>query len=252
MDTVTTLEVIELLARGGTRVIVISGGEPTLLTDLPVILSAIKAKGIRSVLSTNGLLLARTMDQVLPMIDWLALPIESADHTLNSRLRTSPPNYFSYIRDLILTVRQRYPDVRIKLGTVVTRVNRTSVASIPTALGKEALPDVWKLYEFSATNYGYDNQLLLTPSVTEFRSTVQAARRIAEEHCLPLVVYSNAERDGKYLFVDPTGQALVIAAGDEVPIGSIVNEPQLVADTWPKYVDERRLEANVLSTYPLT
>lgn len=252
METSTVLGVIDLLAKGGTRVIVISGGEPTMLSDLPVILSTIKAKGIRAVLSTNGLLLEKTMDLVLPMIDWLALPIESADQALNSQLRTSPPNYFSYIRSLILTVRQRYPGVRIKLGTVITRVNKASVASIPMALGKEALPDVWKLYEFSATNYGYDNQSLLAPSSTDFTSSVEAARRTAEEHHLPLVVYRNAERDGKYLFVDPTGQALVIHAGNEMTIGSIVDEPQLVADTWPQYVDERRLEANISSTYPFT
>lgn len=251
MGTADALEVIDLLARGGTRVIVISGGEPTLMSDLPLLLNAIKAKGIRSVLSTNGLLLEKRMAQILPAVDWLALPIDSADHVLNGQLRTSDSGYAAYIVNLMQKVRERYPGVRIKLGTVVTRMNKDSVVSIPGMLEEKGLPDIWKLYQFSPTNYGKDNQSFLAVTDEDFASVVLDAQQASRKRRIPLAVYRNADRCGKYFFVDPAGQVMVICDGDELAIGNIITEPDVVAKTWPRYIDEPRLQANIFETYPL-
>jgi MoaA/NifB/PqqE/SkfB family radical SAM enzyme len=244
------LRVVRLLANHGTRVLVITGGEPTLISDLPIVLREVKALGMKSVLSSNGLLIGPRMDEIVSNLDWLALPLDGPTADSNGRMREGSSQHFTAVLDLLVKIRARYPRLKIKLGTVVTRLNVSEVSEIPRILPPDALPDVWKLYQFSPSSYGKDNRLSLEIGADEFEAAVANARRAAERLNLRLAVYRNSERDGKYLFIEPTGEAVVIHAGAELAIGNILNDPEGVLDTWPGFVDEQRLQSNADLTYP--
>ena len=244
------LRVVRLLANHGTQVLVITGGEPTLISDLPIVLREVKALGMKSVLSSNGLLLGPRMDEIIANLDWLALPLDGPTADINGRMREGSSQHFRAVLDLLAQVRARYPRLKIKLGTVVTRLNAKYICDIPSVLPPDALPDVWKIYQFSPSSYGKDNQLSLEIGGDEFEAAVANARRAAERLNLRLAVYRNSERDGKYLFIEPNGEAVVIHDGAELTIGNILNDPDGVLDTWPGFIDEQRLQSNADLTYP--
>jgi penicillin V acylase-like amidase (Ntn superfamily) len=64
-------------------------------------------------------------------------------------------------------------------------------------------------------------------------------------------VYRNAERDGKYLFIEPNGDAMVIHDGQETVIGNFLADFSGVLTAWRHYVDVGRLQSNAEATYAL-
>ena len=79
MQTSKVIDIIGKLAANGTQGIVFSGGEPTLIKDLPIIINEAKSRGLTTVLSTNGILLAadnRFLEAVVQNLDWISLPLD--------------------------------------------------------------------------------------------------------------------------------------------------------------------------------
>lgn len=243
------LRIIDIIAEFGAKCVVLSGGEPTLLPYLAELLQRAKARRLMTVLSSNGLLLGRLIDTIAPSLDWLALPLDGPDRASNAAMRVGNNHHFATILSLIPRIQRKYPALRIKLGTVVTRHNYMKVPPIIRRIAKKGLPDTWKLYQVSPSNYGRDNYNWLSIPDQLFVQTVGEARRTAAEYGIRVAVYSNRDRDGKYLFIDPTGDALIISDCDEVTIGNILVDPNHVMETWPSFIDERRLEKNIQSTY---
>jgi pyruvate formate lyase activating enzyme len=57
--------------------VVITGGEPTIYPDLPILISAIKNEGLKVKLDTNGTNPDMIL-QVLPMLDYIAMDVKSS------------------------------------------------------------------------------------------------------------------------------------------------------------------------------
>lgn len=243
------LKVMDIIAGFGAKVVVLSGGEPTLLPYLPELLKRAKGSGLMTVLSTNGLLLEGVLPEIAPYLDWLALPLDGPDSASNGTMRIGDPDHFEKILGLLPRIRCEFPSLGVKLGTVVTRQNHTNVPQIIRNIGRDGLPDTWKLYQVSPSNYGRDNYGWLSVTDEVFEGTARRARRAAADYGVFCAVYRNRDRDGKYLFIDPTGDALVIDHCDEVRIGNIISDVASVVDVWPRFIDEERLMRNIDSTY---
>ncbi len=249
MKATPIFQVLDFIVAHGTKSVVISGGEPTLIKELPRILSYLRSNGIKTILSTNGLLLERRINEIAPLLDWVALPLDASLSSVNQIMRVGHPRHFELVLHLLSLIRSNYPVLKIKLGTVVTKLNKDYVTNIPQILSADALPNIWKLYQVSYSNYGKDNREILYISDEDFESVVQGAKLHAEKIGLPITVYRNSERNGKYLFFDPNGNAVVIDGNDEVVIGNILTTPQEVLKAWPIYIDESRLQENIETTY---
>jgi MoaA/NifB/PqqE/SkfB family radical SAM enzyme len=238
------------LHRLGVRTIVVTGGEPLMVNRLPELLRCSKELNIQTVMSTNGTLVHRRHADVLPLLDWIALPIDGCDETTHELARPGKvPSFWPTIKAMNF-IRETYPDLRIKVGTVITRHNADSVSQIPQAIARLAPnPDVWKIYQVSYSNYGADNRALLHISDVEFESVVKRAVADAAKVRWQVVVYRNSERDGKYLFIEPTGDAKVIVNRDEFVIGNFLSDFDGTVEKVSRYVDEERAAENVRLTY---
>lgn len=250
MSTTDALKVIDFMAEHGTKAVVVTGGEPTLRKDLHILLKQMKDLSLKVILSTNGMFLFKKMDEILPYLDWIALPIDGSTREDNARMRIGGPNHLDMMLDLIPTIRKKYPSLKIKLGTVVTRLNKDSVPGVLEILRPYCLPDIWKIYQVSFSNYARDNRESLEITDADFEAVIARATYTANSLHIPLVVYRNAERNGKYLFIDPSGDAVVIQADDELVIGNILSDPAGVLRTWSNFVDEEHLIRNIEVTYP--
>lgn len=257
MDEKDAFRVVELLRRAEVKGVVISGGEPTLLPYLADLVAELSlpllsgAPGPRVVLSTNGLAPVRTMERILPHLSWIALPLESVDAEEHRRMRTGVAPHRERVLRLLKEVRTRHRRVQVKLGTVVTRLNATGASGVLDLIEEnDFLPDVWKVYQMSETNYGADNRDWLTVSGEAFEDVVERCEKAAANRGVQLQVYRNSTRSGSYFFVDPDCQAVVIEEGRERRIGDLFEDLEKVAAGLRDAIDHTRNAGNFSGTYP--
>jgi MoaA/NifB/PqqE/SkfB family radical SAM enzyme len=236
------------------RGVVISGGEPTLLPYLEDLVGDLRGPGPESssprvVLSTNGLAPLRSMERVLPALSWIALPLESADEDEHRALRTGVAPHRDKVLGLLREVRKNHRKVRVKLGTVVTRLNVSGASRVLDLIEEDLwLPDVWKIYQMSETNYGADNKDWLSLDDNEFDEVVDRCRSAAEERGVALRVYRNSTRKGSYFFVDPDCEVVVVDEHGERRLGNFFS---LLADgNGSDLVLPSRNVENFVTTYP--
>ncbi|ATL28025.1 radical SAM protein [Streptomyces formicae] len=227
MDEETALRVASVLRDGGVRGVVISGGEPTLLPYLPDLVRELSAplpdgRRPRVVLSTNGLAPLRAMERVLPGLSWIALPLESKDGAEHKLMRTGVAPHRDKVLGLLREVRKNHQHVRVKLGTVVTRLNTKGAPDVLDLIEDDgSLPHVWKVYQMSETNYGADNRDWLSIGDDEFEDVVARCQEAADRRGVPLRVYRNSTRTGSYFFVDPDCEVVVVDEGGERRTGNL-------------------------------
>lgn len=241
---------LPLLRDHGVGCIVISGGEPVLVKWLPSMLRQARQLGLKTVLSTNGILFEQRLSEIAPNLDWVALPLDGDNVETNSLMRVGNPEHFHVVMRLIPRIRDEYPQLRIKVGTVVCQLNADSVVGIPELLGKERKPDTWKLYQVVYSSYGRDNQQLVELSDAQYDEIYNLACRRAGAFDLHLVPFRRRERSGKYLFFEPNGDVLAVVDGEEQVVGNFMLNPASIFPIWREYVDTARLNSNVLDTYP--
>jgi MoaA/NifB/PqqE/SkfB family radical SAM enzyme len=211
--------IIDRLKILGVKGIVFTGGEPSLMADLHKIISYAKKLGFVCVLSTNGSLYHNNFalfKKCADNLDWISFPIDSVDKDISSILRKnikpSSIDHFEAIIDTIKLTRKKLPKLKIKIGTVATKINLNDIHKIPSyLLSKKSLPDTWKIYQVSPSEYGKINYNKLRISDTKFENIFKKCLVEAKLAGMKNVQkYSNTDRPGKYLFINPLGELLVI------------------------------------------
>ncbi|MFD4478000.1 radical SAM protein [Streptomyces sp. NPDC058471] len=249
------LKVAAALKGAGVRGVVISGGEPTLLPYLDELAAVLREPGEsggppKVVLSTNGLAPLRTMERVLPHLSWIALPLESADADEHRALRTGVAPHRERMLALLGEVRRNHTHVKVKLGTVVTRLNVKGAPEVLSLIDDNCLPDVWKVYQMSETNYGADNRGWLSIGDEEFEDVVHRCANAARERGVALRVYRNRTRTGSYFFIDPDCEVVVVDEGGERRIGNFFDRLAESFADLPAPVEGARNAENFTGTYP--
>ena len=262
MDTETVKSVLQNLSANDVERVVFTGGEPTLIKGLDEILQEAKNQNLTTVLSSNGLRLARNrnlLDRIAPYLDWIGLPLDGDNPQTNASMRISlgqnaEEQHFSSVISLIQRIQAEYPELKIKLGTVVARLNLNHIENIPHTLAKfNTIPDTWKLYQVSPSEYGKLNYKGLKIEDDEFEHVFSKSYRNASMVGIPNVTkYSNSTRPGKYLFIDPKGNALIVGQQDNDyhSIGNFVRNPKDVIANWKGFVNSGLLVQNFEDTYP--
>jgi MoaA/NifB/PqqE/SkfB family radical SAM enzyme len=256
MDEETAFQVADVLRGARVRGVVISGGEPTLLPYLPRLVEYLSADlpgdlpGPRVVLSTNGLAPLSFMERVLPHLSWIALPIESGSLREHQAMRTGVAGHRSRVLGLLQEVRKNHAGVQVKLGTVITKWNVGGAARVLDVVDDFCLPDVWKIYQMSETNYAADNKGLLSLSGRQFEEVVEQCAAAALQRGVRLRVYRNSTRSGSYLFIDPDCRMVVIDDGCERRIGGLFDRPENVRASLAGTPLGAGLAENFVGTYP--
>ncbi len=250
IDLDLALTTIKRFTKYGVEGIVITGGEPTLIPELPFILKSAKEHDLKVVLSTNGLLLRDSIHEIAPYIDWIGLPLDGDSPESHSKMRGVSNEHFNEVLGLVDLIRQNYPYLRIKIGTVVCAINKEHIWVLPDVLSAEYKPDVWKLYQVVYSSYGKDNMESLELTDQEFTGIANRIEPLAHNKGIKTVFYRRAERSGKYLFLEPTGDALVVSGNDEIVIGNFFRDFDGVIAAWHEFVNTERLYSNFINTYP--
>lgn len=145
LNTGQALKVIDVLDHLSVKGVTITGGEPLLRNDLPIVLRALKKYEIMTYLSTNGDFFMDRHRKIVKYLDAMALPIEDHTHDIHDRIRvmgnfgrvTRILEYFSNVKSHLI----------IDIGTVVSSKNVGRLSSIEKLLTAYHVRR-WRVYQF--------------------------------------------------------------------------------------------------------
>ena len=209
--------------------ITFAGGEPLLCPWLPELVRAAKARGMTTMIVTNGSRLKPALIEALEgSLDWVALSVDSASEATQAALgravhgQALPREHYLEVARRVLAA-----GMRLKVNTVVTALNAGEDMG---AFIQELGPERWKVLRVlpvEGQNTGKVEPLLC--SEEDFQGFVRRHQAV-ERRGIVLVAEDNADMRGSYAMIDPAGRFF-----DNTRGGHYYSEPILasgVSEAW--------------------
>lgn len=143
-------DTIDKIAQIGVDRIVLTGGEPLIRNEIDDIMKYIYEKNISVYLSTNGYYIDKHMQSIMKYVDCVGLPLDGNTYELSENMSRNY-NQIDTTFHAISELRKNCPDKIVKVGTVVSRINKDNLKAIGECLYKDenVSPNVWRLYQFT-------------------------------------------------------------------------------------------------------
>jgi radical S-adenosyl methionine domain-containing protein 2 len=192
------------LPTGRRRKVNFAGGEPLLYSGLPDIIKFSKQLGLATSLVTNGSLLdEQTIGRLTGCLDICALSMDSGVAETNNAIgrcnKSFRPDAQFY---RILAQRIQSADVRLKINTVVNRLNLSEKLG---ELVAKLRPFRWKLFQVKQVIGQNDKNFAeLAISVAEFEDFVARNRRLVPPS-VAVVPETADDMTGSYAMIAPNG-----------------------------------------------
>ena len=214
-------DIVEALAASSARVVTFCGGEPLLLRKIGQYAVALRQRGKSVVLNTNGELLRRCLHQGLRLADFtlVGISVDGSTPEAHRAMRGAKADLYEVLEAARLVARE--PGVRLKLATVVSRVNQENLPELARIV-RDLAPDVWRLYQYSSRGEQNVGQQRHALTDHEFRRLVWEAANSAAP--VPTAPSTEAETEG-CLIVDPAGNVLQPAGAAYLRRGNCLEEP---------------------------
>jgi len=214
-------EILQALAASSARVVTLCGGEPLLIRKIGEYAATLRRCGKSVVLNTNGELLRRRLDQGLSLDDFAmaGISVEGSTAEVHRAMRGEKADLDEVLEAARLVA--RHPDVRLKLATVVSAVNRDNLPALAATV-REIAPDVWRLYQYSSRGDQNSGQRRHWLPDDEFGRLASQAAALAAP--VPTAPSTEAETEG-CLIVDPSGNVLEPVGARYVRRGNCLEEP---------------------------
>lgn len=195
---------LKMLVQAGLNKINIGGGEPLMRPETPEIIRFAKEDlGLTVYLSTNGTFLKRRYDEVKDYIDILGLPLDGSTPEVNIEMGRKEYLHGNISRTLTY-FKENPPKHKVKIGTVVSKINIDNLISIGNFLFKNPSfhkPDIWRVYQFEALKEGLKNKEVYQISDEQFENACERIKREFPE--VTINPRSNRDHSNAYFFVTP-------------------------------------------------
>lgn len=147
-------QIIKLLKDNGLEALNFTGGEPLLRNDIVDLIKFSKEIGLSVILTTNGILLKDKIESIADYVDFVGLPLDSSDSIVHNKMRKTKAtkDHHALILEMIDIINQKYPQVGIKINTIVTQINKDSILKIGDLINGKVVS--WKLSHFIPGAYG--------------------------------------------------------------------------------------------------
>ncbi len=221
-------DILTQLKDSSAAAVTFCGGEPLLVRKVGEYAGILASAGKRTVLNTNGSLLARRVVQgfSLAPFDVVGLSIDGSTPGMHRAMRGPGADLDEALSAADLVVRQ--PGTRLKIGTVVSAVNSGDLRGLAELI-QRLQPDVWRLYQYSSRgwqNIGQQRHHL--PDEEFLRFAEQAADLVAP---VP-VAFSTQSQTAGCLIIDPAGTVLRPAGSGYEDCGNCLKER--LDDIWAR------------------
>lgn len=212
--------ILEAIESSSAVAVTFCGGEPLLVREIDRYAKRLLDQGKRTILNTNGSLLARRLGQNLARaFAVVGLSIDGSTDVVHRAMRGVRADLEAVLRAAELVAQT--PGVSLKLATVVSAVNRADLPSLASLVGR-LKPDIWRLYQYSARGVLNVGQHRHTLSEDEFHALAEdAAAQAAPVPTSP----SSENLTAGCLIIDPDGNVLLPAGSEYVRHGNCLDEP---------------------------
>lgn len=239
-------EIATSLSRLGTRSIVFTGGEPLMRAGLNELAAFVHEDlGLRTTLSTNGILLKSRGPAILPYIDDIGIPLDGPNQIENQQMRVGTPIHFRRALGAIKLIQEDYPNIELTVRTVVSKLNRHSVALIgQTLIDTDIDPSKlrWKLYQYrpSGPRVSQSTTESFAISSEQFDETINQVRITNPQFNIQPQSISNSF--GRYVHIMPDGKTFIIIRDSnnlpiELGLGNFVASSEEVMQNLNKSLD---------------
>ena len=242
LNTNQVKEIIELMRKRGLEAINFTGGEPLLRPDISELLKYSKGLGLTTILSTNGILLKKRIEEIADDVDFIGLPLDSSiakDHNAirpiksrdaknskNSEMNNKNSlNHFEHFCELLDLINLKFPHIGIKINTIVTKQNKESVCDIGKIIEGKVIS--WKLSHFIASGYGKNFEEKYAISKEEYLEVREEC--IAKNKEINIIATTAHERNDCCRIISTNGDFIKPTKEGLVNLGSVfeINEKEL-------------------------
>jgi MoaA/NifB/PqqE/SkfB family radical SAM enzyme len=240
--------ILDRIERSSASVVTFCGGEPLVVRDIGRYARRLVESGKRTVLNTNGSLLRKRLEHGLDLaFDAVGFSIDGSTELVHRAMRGEKAELGETLRGAEFVADR--PEIRLKIGTVVSAVNRDDLPSL-AALVARLKPDIWRLYQYSARGVQNSGQRRHRLSADDFHGLAEAAARQAAP--VPTAPSSESQTAG-CLIVDPNGNVLQPTQVGYITHGNCLQEP--IDDIWaripaPVSIIENKRWLSVLTDRP--
>ena len=166
--------IIDKLKEYGIEAINLTGGDPLLRNDIVDICKYCKEKGIMTIISTNGIELMNKKE-VLQYIDSINLPLDSFNPDIHNEMRPcAVKNHHKLILELIDYINNNYPNIKIKINTMVGKLNISDIINICNLIDGKVYS--WKLGKFLSSGYGKGFEEMFSITNEEYEEAVNKCK----------------------------------------------------------------------------
>jgi MoaA/NifB/PqqE/SkfB family radical SAM enzyme len=227
------MKTFDSLKARGVKGIVICGGEPTLHKDILAIIRHAKDIGLFVVLATNGVNRS-TVLECAALVDWIALPLDAIPEKLLKTVRGRICINIDQLESLVLEIKKINPKIKIKIGTVVTRVNLERIIEVGRNLLTRQIPvESWEIYQYVSRRKSLERAEILTVSEGKFNNEKARIMRDLGNNSEFEIVFESVEdlRKQTYLMVYSDGDLVVPNVGEQMGdlvLGNLCREEELL------------------------
>ncbi len=198
-------EIIDKLKQYGLQAINLTGGDPLVRKDIIEICKHCKELGLITIISTTGIELLRDKE-VLKYIDSINLPLDSFEQEIHNFMRPcSIKNHHKLVLELITYIRENYPNIKIKINTMVGKLNKDDVINIGKLIKGKVYS--WKLGKFFSSGYGKQFEEMFEISVEEFEEVVRNCKEKYKDINIVDQEFIAKEDEIYNIFIDCYGHA---------------------------------------------
>lgn len=225
LRTVEALRLTHAVKTGGAASLVFAGGDPTLRTDLPELVSYARTIGLVPIVHTNMHRASEDIWTAFTQCDHIGISIDSPVAEEHDKLRGRAGN-FARVLDALGRCTQE--GIRVSVRTVVNATNMHSIQAIGSLLQRYGCVRNWKLLEFSAIEGGWHTRSRFQISSAEFDRVFESARRAYEPSAIEAL--RTSDKVDAYMMISPDAQVYgvtndaSIRLGKHEFVGSILND----------------------------
>lgn len=168
----------------GCRVVGVSGGEPLLYPELPSLLRTARDVGMRTTVTTNGMLLTeRRLSELAPLTDVLAISLDGHPDSHN-RLRGNPRAFGVLDRRMKAVERSGIPCAFITTLTLENLAELEFVVAYAQAHGADGV----QVHPLEPEGAALDNLAECVPDAREFVFAIVEGARLSQRYGIPVQV----------------------------------------------------------------
>ena len=141
---------------GSFKMIRFTGGEPLLVTNLPLMIKKAKEQGLLTSIITNGYLMPNNYKELIDCgLDQIIFSLDGSSAEVHDKLRNFP-NSFNNIISSIKLVKEYNKDLKIRVNTVASKYNIADLCSLYDLLAKNNI-DSWSIIPIRTSTDGWND-----------------------------------------------------------------------------------------------